>query len=171
MSRKTVYNVIAIVKERWECKWAGTGDHNGHGCANPSAAQDLQRIYRGKGEVTVPQEYNSKLTLPEPDPPEEKYGKLKIIKKDKDSPRYPRYSMQGAEFTVKGPDGYKKTNVTTNKEGTVTLDKLPLGKYTVIETKAPANYTIDPEDVKQEIEVTEEGQTVEVTFNNPLITK
>ncbi|MGL5416395.1 MAG: SpaA isopeptide-forming pilin-related protein, partial [Clostridium sp.] len=64
-------------------------------------------------------------------------GSLQIVKTGVNNSR-----LQGAEFTVTGPNGYKEV-VTTNKEGVANLDKLVWGTYNVQETKAPAGYNLD----------------------------
>ncbi|EAC8292098.1 Cys-Gln thioester bond-forming surface protein [Listeria welshimeri] len=60
-----------------------------------------------------------------------------IVKKDKDS----RKTLSGAQYHVTGDD-FDKT-VTTGSDGKVNLNDLIVGNYKVVETKAPAGYTID----------------------------
>ena len=51
-------------------------------------------------------------------------------------------SLAGAKFSVTGPNSYS-TTVTTGSGGTVCLDGLPFGTYTVTETAAPTGFKID----------------------------
>ncbi|EMZ0120236.1 LPXTG cell wall anchor domain-containing protein [Listeria monocytogenes] len=60
-----------------------------------------------------------------------------IVKKDKDSGK----TLSGAQYHVTGDD-FDKT-VTTGSDGKVNLNDLIVGDYKVVETKAPAGYTID----------------------------
>ena len=53
---------------------------------------------------------------------------LKLVKKDK----YTDNAMEGVTFTVKGPNNYSK-DVTTGKDGTVTIKPIPTGHYTITE--------------------------------------
>ncbi len=165
LNKQIKYKVTAIVKETWQCMYSSKGSHNGHGCCNTKDAQVLERVYRGKSEILEPVGYGLNVDLEVPKPKNE-VASLKIIKKDKEHPLFSK-SLKGAEFTIECPDGTKKENVTTKEDGTVTVSNLKLGKYTIIETKAPEGYTIDPEDVKQEVILKEKNQTVEVKFYDP----
>ena len=49
--------------------------------------------------------------------------------------------LQGAEFTLTGPNSYKNI-LTTDANGKLSVDGLAWGKYTVTETKAPAGYML-----------------------------
>ncbi|WP_271006513.1 SpaA isopeptide-forming pilin-related protein [Listeria seeligeri] len=60
-----------------------------------------------------------------------------LVKKDKDTGK----TLSGAQYHVTG-DNFDKT-VTTGADGKVLLNDLIVGNYTVVETKAPAGYTID----------------------------
>ncbi|WP_436514195.1 SpaA isopeptide-forming pilin-related protein [Clostridium thermobutyricum] len=64
-------------------------------------------------------------------------GKLNITKIGKDGVK-----LEGAEFTVSGPNGFKEV-VTTNKDGVASLDNLQWGTYTIKETKAPQGYKLN----------------------------
>ncbi|EPR4667150.1 SpaA isopeptide-forming pilin-related protein [Listeria monocytogenes] len=60
-----------------------------------------------------------------------------IVKKDKDSGK----TLSGAQYHVTGDDFDKI--VMTGSDGKVNLNDLIVGNYKVVETKAPAGYTID----------------------------
>ncbi|EAH3956956.1 LPXTG cell wall anchor domain-containing protein [Listeria monocytogenes] len=60
-----------------------------------------------------------------------------IVKKDHVSGK----TLSGAQYHVTGDDFDK--SVTTNSDGKVNLNDLIVGNYKVVETKAPAGYTID----------------------------
>lgn len=67
----------------------------------------------------------------------EKLRSLKITKTNSNGDLLP-----GAEFTVEGPEGYT-TTVTTLANGSVILNGLKFGTYTITETKAPAGYILN----------------------------
>lgn len=68
---------------------------------------------------------------------EARIGDGVLVKKDKDTGK----TLSGAQYHVTG-DNFDKT-VTTGADGKVLLNDLIVGNYTVVETKAPAGYTID----------------------------
>ncbi|MHB0803501.1 SpaA isopeptide-forming pilin-related protein, partial [Bacillus thuringiensis] len=79
-------------------------------------------------------------------------GSLQIIKMDdKDQTK----RLAGAEFTLKDAKGnVVKEGITTDKSGTVKVDGLVPGEYTLEETKAPEGYGL----TKQIIHVTVDGE-------------
>ncbi|ERH99064.1 T6 antigen [Bacillus thuringiensis T01-328] len=79
-------------------------------------------------------------------------GSLQIIKMDdKDQTK----RLAGAEFTLKDAKGnVVKEGITTDKSGTVKVDGLVPGEYTLEETKAPEGYEL----TKQIIHVTVDGE-------------
>ncbi len=81
-------------------------------------------------------------------------GSLQIIKTDdKDQAK----RLAGAEFTLKDAKGnVVKEGITTNESGTVKVDGLVPGEYTLEETKAPEGYEL----TKQVIRVTVDGEKV-----------
>ncbi|WP_049131585.1 SpaA isopeptide-forming pilin-related protein, partial [Bacillus cereus] len=81
-------------------------------------------------------------------------GSLQIIKMDdKDQTK----RLVGAEFTLKDAKGnVVKEGITTDKSGTVKVDGLVPGEYTLEETKAPEGYEL----TKQIIHVTVDGEKV-----------
>jgi hypothetical protein len=64
-------------------------------------------------------------------------GAIKISKTSIKGP-----ALAHAEFSIAGPNGYSNT-VSTGSDGTVCVDHLTFGSYTVQETAAPAGYRID----------------------------
>ncbi len=55
------------------------------------------------------------------------------------------YSLEGAQFTVQSEDKSKSWTLTTNADGTAQLDNIPVGNYTIKETKAPTKgYVLNP---------------------------
>ncbi|WP_317312353.1 SpaA isopeptide-forming pilin-related protein, partial [Clostridium thermobutyricum] len=90
-------------------------------------------------------------------------GKLNITKTGKDSVK-----LQGAEFTVTGPNGFSKV-VTTNNEGVASLDNLQWGTYTIKETKAPLGYKLSDKAQIITINSNDVLQVQGVTFNDSQI--
>lgn len=70
-----------------------------------------------------------------------KLGSIKLLKHDaKDSNKY----LANAKFSLYTQDNKLiKDNLTSNKEGIIKVDKLKLGNYYFVETKAPNNYVLD----------------------------
>lgn len=57
------------------------------------------------------------------------------------------YAFEGAVFNVYNESGKHVTTLTTNKDGYAkTTERLPFGKYNVIEIKAPKGYALDKSD-------------------------
>ncbi|MCD2237487.1 SpaA isopeptide-forming pilin-related protein [Listeria monocytogenes] len=69
---------------------------------------------------------------------EAQVGDLKIKKTGSDN-----RTLANAEYDVKDSSGKVVAHVKTGSDGTVTAKDLLMGDYTVVETKAPAGYTID----------------------------
>jgi len=91
-------------------------------------------------------------------------GNIALLKADARDGETP---LRGAEFELKSEDGKIKLKGKSDKDGKVLWENLPYGKYTIRETKAPAGYNLT-EDVL-EVEITEHGQTVEVTMTNAAV--
>lgn len=70
-------------------------------------------------------------------------GKISIKKSDSKGNIQGEASLEGAEYTVYGPDGQEVGKITTDKDGNGSLENLVLGTYTVKETKAPEAYDLD----------------------------
>lgn len=63
---------------------------------------------------------------------------------------------------VPATEGAVLATLTTDFEGKATLDDLPLGKYKVVEVKAPAGFVVDPE--AKEVELKYKDQETEVVY-------
>ncbi|ENZ03537.1 hypothetical protein HMPREF1092_00724 [Clostridium thermobutyricum] len=90
-------------------------------------------------------------------------GELNIIKTGKDGVK-----LEGAEFTVSGPNGFKEV-VTTNKNGVASLENLQWGTYTIKETKAPLGYNLNNEVQTVQVTNASVGQIQSLTFNDTQI--
>ncbi len=67
--------------------------------------------------------------------------------------------LAGAEFEVRDLNGAVVDKLVTNRNGTATSKKLPLGYYQIVETKAPAGYQI----------AEEKSQPIEVKAGSPVV--
>jgi hypothetical protein len=67
---------------------------------------------------------------------------LGAIKISKTSSKAAATPLGGATFSISGPNGYSSTQ-TTGSDGTVCVDHLAFGAYSVQETAAPSGYAID----------------------------
>uniref|UniRef100_UPI00260572D1 SpaA isopeptide-forming pilin-related protein n=1 Tax=uncultured Clostridium sp. TaxID=59620 RepID=UPI00260572D1 len=86
-------------------------------------------------------------------------GTLQITKTGLDGAQ-----LNGATFTVSGPNGSKE--VTTVGNGTVQVGNLPWGTYTIKETVAPAGYKLNPEVKTVVINANDAAKTQDVTIND-----
>jgi len=86
-------------------------------------------------------------------------GILKIL-----STNNSNQAIAGMRVTVAKIDGTKVGEYTTGKDGSVLVDTLEPGWYTVTETKAPDGYTL-PEAVEQKVEI-KSGAQASVTFQH-----
>lgn len=90
----------------------------------------------------------------------EKYGKLKIVKRDKES----NALVPNTIFTLDFGGVIANKEVKTGGDGSVTLDKIPHGtNVTIKEKSVPAPYVIDETPMKA---VVKAGETIEVTSKN-----
>lgn len=87
-------------------------------------------------------------------------GTLTIIKTGEDGK-----PLEGAEFEICSEGGEPVAAVVTDKNGTAEINGLELGRYTVVETKAPEGYLISLETYTVNIEYADqETPVVEVTL-------
>ncbi len=73
--------------------------------------------------------------------------------------------LEGAEFTLYDENGIAIRTAVSDESGKILFDNLPLGKYSIQETKAPENYELSQE-VKT-VNITE-STTYSYTFTNVL---
>ena len=91
------------------------------------------------------------------------YGSMELTKIDESAPES---KLSGAEFTVTYPDGSATVmpevlDFNGNGTGVYRLERLPYGRYTVQETKAPEGYELN--DTVFEVNITEDGKTYTVS--------
>ena len=88
-------------------------------------------------------------------------GSLTIHKKNSNGD-----SLMGAEFKLTNSDGevFEPTQTATNAEGIIQWEELPLGSYTLTETKAPAGVVLMKEPMT--IEITSETPDVEISITD-----
>ena len=92
-------------------------------------------------------------------------GSVKLIKKDAAT----KDLLKGAEFKLVDSEGnIVEENLATNDAGEIEIGNLLLGKYHLIETKAPTGYELDETPI--DVEITEDLQVVEKTMTNNKIT-
>lgn len=95
-------------------------------------------------------------------------GQIQITKKSADDNPYNAFAagtpLPGATFEVYDRAGNLVNTVVTNKNGIATTDTLPLGRYTIRETKAPVFYSATTQPIEVEIEFS--GQIVRVEVLN-----
>lgn len=90
------------------------------------------------------------------------YGTIDLDKLDlKGNP------LSGAEFTLYKDDIQVGKPLVTDEDGKLSLKNLPLGAYTLKETKAPEGYVLS--DVIEKIDIVKANETVEVSFTNARI--
>lgn len=87
-------------------------------------------------------------------------GHLLIKKMDNETKKV----LSGAEFEIKNEDGTFIQKIVSNDEGIAELQDIPLGKYTIQETKAPHGYNLSND--KTVFEVTNEKYEHNVTITN-----
>ena len=94
------------------------------------------------------------------DPPGDLTTSLRIIKLEEGT----RQGLEGAVFSVTGPDGKPVGSFSTGTDGTVLIPLLQSGLYTVTEEIPPRYHLLAEEDTQQVTVVY--GETAEVTFWN-----
>ena len=67
-----------------------------------------------------------------------KFGKLELIKYNEDKSG----TVSNTTYLITGPNGFSQTH-TTDANGKIQLDKLPIGEYKAVETHAGTGYLID----------------------------
>ncbi len=92
-------------------------------------------------------------------PTVERTGQIEIIKVNPDNQR-----LAAAEFDIIDQAGTVVDHLVTNEQGTATSIQLPLGDYTVVETKAPDMYQLDP--TPHQVQIENNAQVVGLTVTN-----
>lgn len=103
---------------------------------------------------------NQKIDEPEiTNPDVVETGNIKIIKLSDSGEQ-----LSGAEFDIYNSDEDLVTHVVTDAKGVATVNDLPLGDYSIVETKAPDGYQLAADD--RQVTIAEADQTVEVEIVN-----
>ena len=78
------------------------------------------------------------------------------------------YALPGVQFELLDQSGAVAASGTTGSDGTLLLDNLPLGSYSLKETQTVSGYALKAESIP--VSITQNGQTVEVSVtNDPVI--
>lgn len=78
------------------------------------------------------------------------------------------YALPGVQFELLDQSGAIAASGVTGSDGTLLLDNLPLGSYSLKETQTVSGYALKAESIP--VSVTQHGQTVEVSVtNDPVI--
>lgn len=97
-----------------------------------------------------------------------KRGSIKIIKisngENKTLNIADGMPLVGAKFILSNNNGDVIGIYETDETGTIQIDNVPYGNYSITEYEAPEGYIKDTE--VQNISITEDGQVVEITFTN-----
>ncbi len=106
---------------------------------------------------------NEKQQMPDIEIPEvEVTGQIDLSKTDEDG-----NELSGAEFTIYDADGNEVEVITTDENGYAISSQLALGKYSVVETKAPDGYIL--EDTKYEVEIASRFDIAHVNDGVPIV--
>ncbi|WP_439444146.1 MSCRAMM family protein [Listeria aquatica] len=92
-------------------------------------------------------------------------GSVELTKTDNET----NANLQGAVFDLQNDSGERlQQGLTTDQNGKIKVDELAPGNYQFVETKAPADYKLDPTPVKFTIQK-EQTSAVQVGMQNKLI--
>ena len=87
-------------------------------------------------------------------------GSVSVIKTDAET----GIPLAGVHFQLRDEAGALCAEGDTSADGTLTLSSIPLGSYTIQETTTPEGYVPDP--TLRTVNITEDGQTVQITVEN-----
>lgn len=83
---------------------------------------------------------------------------------------YTKRPIDGVKFKITGLDSFNKNKtweLTTNKQGIVSLENLEYGKYKIEEIETPKGYTLNK--TSMEIQIKENKKTVEMEITNKIL--
>ncbi len=89
-------------------------------------------------------------------------GYIELDKVDQDG-----NALEGVEFTIYDEEGKEVEVLITDSNGNARSGGLPLGNYTIIETKTLSGYQLDKTEYKASI--TTDQETVEINGGNPIV--
>ncbi|MGX7039265.1 SpaA isopeptide-forming pilin-related protein, partial [Vagococcus fessus] len=119
-------------------------------------------VVKGEGGNTVQVDITNKKSPIPPVVPELEVGSLEITKTDEATGDV----LAGAEFEVTNSEGEVVDTLKTDENGKASLKNLPLGDYTIVETKAPKGYELDKTEHKVSIVSGETATPVQVDITN-----
>ena len=90
-------------------------------------------------------------------------GSITITKTDKDDDKK---AVSGAKYRLESEDKSITLEGTTDEEGKLVFEGLPIGKYTITEIEAPTGYELDNNTI--EVEITEDERNIELKATNKL---
>ena len=87
-------------------------------------------------------------------------GSVSVLKTDAETGA----PLAGVHFELRDEAGALCAEGDTSADGTLTLPDIPLGSYTLQETTTPSGYV--PDRTRRPVNITENGQTVQITVEN-----
>ena len=108
--------------------------------------------------IDVNQEVNTVTVLNTAMSADDYRSQLTITKVDADNPSQ---TLENAQFSISGPDGYS-TTATTNDQGQIVLENLEYGEYVITEIAAPDGY----QPLLEPVNVMVNGEKTAVTIEN-----
>ncbi|WAO22654.2 isopeptide-forming domain-containing fimbrial protein [Paenilisteria newyorkensis] len=118
--------------------------------------------------VEIPEEPETETETPDPDPiPEpDPTGSIQLRKVDAAATNK---TLAGATYHLLNAAGTPIKTVTTVANGTLTINDLALGKYSLVEVTAPSGYILDKTPIAFEITAANAGQMITLTHKNTKI--
>ena len=191
--RKAQVKVIKIDKDNNEIKLEGVKfevldenqkvletivtDKNGEALTSKYPIRDFQKLYIRESEslenyvlndeiIEITLEENKIKTIEFQN--EKKKGYIKILKVSNGDNLVLNIPdgtpLAGAKFTIVDADGNTIGIYETDENGTVQIDNIPYGEYTIYESEVPEGYLMDAE--PQTIFIAEDGEIIETIFKD-----